>query len=100
MSVINKPPEGKYINHAFIIIGPEDRIRPGDGIAIFLDGARYLPANVGPTKVIFRILSGSKRSSKTDYQTSIDIETFLYNPLYQVRDNSVMILLVCSFLQK
>ena len=73
ISVVNNPPSGQ-----------ENHFRPGDGIAIYLDAARYLPENEGPTRVVFRIFNQSKKVSKTDYQTKLDLEDSICNPEYEV----------------
>ena len=81
--MINNPPSGNHFLN-ILYIGRENHYRPGDGIAIYVDAARFLPENVGPTKVIFRIFNQSKKASKTDYQTKLDLEEALCNPDYKV----------------
>lgn len=67
-----------------MIVGRENHFRPGDGIAVYIDAARYLPENVGPTRVVFRVLTMSKKVSRADYQTKLDLEDALCNPEYKV----------------
>ena len=68
-----------------LIVGRENHFRPGDGIAVYIDAARYLPENVGPTKVVFRVLTQSKKVSRgADNQTKLDLEDALCNPEYKV----------------
>ncbi|RUS83083.1 hypothetical protein EGW08_009169 [Elysia chlorotica] len=64
---------------------PSDPFHSGDGFDIYIDGCRFLPDSVTFTRVAARILDRKYEVYGKDMSTSVNIDSQIYNPVYDYR---------------
>ena len=58
----------------------------GSGIDIYVDSARFLPDNVGPTKILLRVIDNNLNDLFKIYQAGIsDLSSDIFNPKFNFR---------------
>lgn len=64
----------------------EKEFLKGNGIDIYVDCARFLPDNVGPCKLVMRVINSSNEDFLSVYQAGLpQITSDIFNPVFEFR---------------
>jgi molybdopterin-guanine dinucleotide biosynthesis protein A len=64
----------------------EKEFLKGNGIDIYVDSARFLPDNVGPCKLVMRVINSENEDFLTVYQAGLpQITSDIFNPIFDFR---------------